>query len=413
VEEIVNVLNSSNSKVRPLSWAVAGRSEKKLTDTLKQVSALTGEDLQNVDKVISDISDIVALRKMAAQCTVLLNAAGPYAFYGESVVQACLAESTSQVDIAGELQYLEKMQVLYDSEANDKHVYIIGACGIDSVPADCGVMYLRKNFDGDINSVESYRVLEKVDPKVPYRANIGSWNATVNFLRSFREMRRWRRKLYTRPLPNPKYQASARWPLHFSREVDGWCVVFTGPDTDVVRRSQYRLFTEENRQPIQYHAYFKIPSIFLCLGVALFGLVVLMLSQFKYGLYLLHKYAQVFTLGLISHNGPTREESENVLFSFHMTASGWSKDPHGNRVGQHRGEPNKKMKLVVSGVNPAYRATAAMLLQSGLTVLREQDRMPQKGGVYTPGVAFANTTLIERLHSRGVEFHIGDAGKED
>ena len=31
-------------------------------------------------------------------------------------------------------------------------------------------------------------------------------------------------------------------------------------------------------------------------------------------------------------------------------------------------------------------------------------RLPSVGGVYTPGFAFAETTLVDRLHKHGVTF---------
>ena len=85
---------------------------------------------------------------MAAQGSVIVNCVGPYEFYGEVVVRACLAEGASHVDMSGELQFLERIQMLYHKEAEDKGVYIVGACGFDSIPADCGVVYLQQKFQG-------------------------------------------------------------------------------------------------------------------------------------------------------------------------------------------------------------------------------------------------------------------------
>ncbi|CAG7834942.1 unnamed protein product [Allacma fusca] len=405
VEEIVNVLKSGDFKVKHFSWAVAGRSQKKISDTLQQVSALTGVDLKNVDIVIADTSDISALRKMTAQCSIVLNVVGPYRFYGENVVKACLAEATSHIDLAGELQFVEKVQVLHDSEARDKNIYIVGTCGFDSIPADCGVSYLEKNFDGEINSIECHVALDMIDPKLSSKINIGTWSSAVNFLGNLGENKQWQERLYTKPLPDPKYKASKRWPLHFSNEVNGWCMPFPGTDEEIVKRSRYRLFTEENKRPIQYHAYIKFPYLLACFGMMLIGLIALIFAQFKYGLYLLEKYAHIFSFGLVSHNGPTRDQAENALFSFHLVASGWSKKLK-NPQDEHAEPPNKKMELVVSGVNPGYRATAAMLLQSAISILQEKDKMPSTGGVYTPGVAFADTTLVERLQSRGIKFRL-------
>ena len=63
------------------------------------------------------------------------------------------------------LQYLEKMQLLYDGKAKEAKVNIVGACGWDSIPADMGTTFTRDNFEGDLNSVESY-VSVKPGPEV-------------------------------------------------------------------------------------------------------------------------------------------------------------------------------------------------------------------------------------------------------
>lgn len=46
------------------------------------------------------------------------------------------------------IQFLEGMQLNYNSQAADKGVYVIGSCGFDSIPADMGVLYTRDQFKG-------------------------------------------------------------------------------------------------------------------------------------------------------------------------------------------------------------------------------------------------------------------------
>ena len=41
------------------------------------------------------------------------------------------------------------MQLKYDQQAKEAGIHIVGACGFDSIPADCGVEYLRENFQGN------------------------------------------------------------------------------------------------------------------------------------------------------------------------------------------------------------------------------------------------------------------------
>lgn len=46
------------------------------------------------------------------------------------------------------LQYLERMELLYSGKAREEGVYVVGACGFDSVPSDMGVAFATKKFQG-------------------------------------------------------------------------------------------------------------------------------------------------------------------------------------------------------------------------------------------------------------------------
>lgn len=43
---------------------------------------------------------------------------------------------------------METMQLVYDKAAQDAGVFVISACGFDSIPADMGVIFLEREFDG-------------------------------------------------------------------------------------------------------------------------------------------------------------------------------------------------------------------------------------------------------------------------
>lgn len=46
------------------------------------------------------------------------------------------------------------MQLKYDSLAREKSVYIVSACGFDSIPGEMGLKFHRQHFDGELNSVD-------------------------------------------------------------------------------------------------------------------------------------------------------------------------------------------------------------------------------------------------------------------
>lgn len=112
-------------------WAVAGRSRGKLEAVLDEMGNEFGKDLTSVPIVIADVDNLASLRSMAEKCRVLINCCGPYRFYGEPVVNACVEAGTDHVDVTGEPQFMEKMQLEYDQKAQDKGIYVISACGYD------------------------------------------------------------------------------------------------------------------------------------------------------------------------------------------------------------------------------------------------------------------------------------------
>ena len=61
-------------------------------------------------------------------------------------MKQCLEANTHHIDVSGEPEFLETMQVKYNNEALEKNVFIIGSCGFDSVPADMGVIFTQNNF---------------------------------------------------------------------------------------------------------------------------------------------------------------------------------------------------------------------------------------------------------------------------
>ena len=108
-----------------VSWAVAGRDEGRLRAALARAGAVVGADLSKVAVLVCDSSDPASLHQMAQQARVVLNCVGPYRFYGEAVVEACVEAGAHHLDISGEPQYLEKMQLKYHQVSSRQTVILI------------------------------------------------------------------------------------------------------------------------------------------------------------------------------------------------------------------------------------------------------------------------------------------------
>jgi len=185
----------------------------------------------------------------------------------------------------------------------------------------------------------------------------------------------------------------------------GWCVPFPNSDRSVALRSQRYFFEREKVRPAQIQSYFVFKSVFFVVPLVIFALILLLLSKFHFGRNLLLKYPRVFTGGIMSHEGPSEEQRKKSYMNFTLFGEGW-KEKLPEPTDQHDSPPNKHIVVKISGKDAGYGWTCTILLLAAVTILRESDKMPGRGGVYTPGVAFARTSLLEELDKHDAKFEV-------
>lgn len=383
-----------------LSWAVAGRSEGRLKAALDRAGKAVGADISSTPIIICDSSESSSLLGMAAQAKVVLNCVGPYRFYGEPVVEACVEGGAHHVDISGEPQFLERMQLDYHQKAVENGVYVVGACGFDSIPADVGQVCVRKAMEGDVNSVETY--LKVIVPDLPGAAiNFGTWQSAIHGFAHGGELKSLRKALYPNRLPTSRPKLKPRGALHYSNIVDAWCMPFMGSDKSVMTRTQRSFYHDKDQRPAQIQAYFQVSSLFAAFTIALVGLIFGLLASFQWGRRILENYPGICSLGAVSKDGVPKEKADNTNFEMLVVGEGWK-----YRVDPEKASlpPNRRVTTTVKGKNVGYGATCECLVQAALVLLQETDRLPNAGGVYSPGYAFADTTLVARLNANEVTF---------
>lgn len=402
---VVKELNKIATQNKPLTWAIAGRSEEKLKSILNEFEEKI--DI-NVKIIIADVNDEESLKKMSEQAKIIVNCCGPYRFFGEPVVKACIATGTHHVDVTGEPQYMEQMQLEYHTAAQERGVYIISSCGFDSIPFDLGVVYLQDKFDGTVNSVDTYMNIQMPANIGGARVHYATWESAVYGLAHYNELRPLRTKLYPEPLPEFKPKAKALPLIHKSPIVNNsWAIPYPGPEKSVAIRSQRYFYDQEKKRPVQLHSYMTVPSLIMGVAIAIFGFVFVMLTKFHFGRYLLLNYPRFFSFGWTSHEGPSDELLQNTKFSVTIVGKGWSSDKSlPEPTDQHVDLPNKTVITKMTGVDLGYSGTAIMVLRCALMILKEADKMPNKGGVYPPGAAYAKTSLIEQLNRNGITFEL-------
>jgi len=387
------------AKEHQISWAVAGRNEGRLQAAVARAGAVVGADLSSVPLIVCDSSDSSSLLQMAQKARVVLNCVGPYRFYGEAVVEACVEAGAHHLDISGEPQYLEKMQLKYHQKAVENGVYVVGACGFDSIPADLGQICVKREMEGDVNSIETY--LKVIIPDLPGAAiNFATWQSAIHGFANAKELGGVRKQLYPERMPSMKPKLKFRGNLHKSELVDHWCMPFMGSDKSVMTRTQRSLFHDKGQRPTQLNCYAQFESIFSCFMLMLVGMVFGFLANYSWGRKLLENYPGFFSFGKVSKDGVPREKAENTNFVMTVVGEGWDQS-----VGMESSRaPNRRVVTTVSGRNIGYGSTCECLVQAGLVILQEMDKLPNAGGVYTPGYAFSETSLTERLTQRGVTF---------
>src|SRR5438270_217056 len=79
-------------------WAIAGRDRQKLA----AVKAQAGSGAASVDILVADSRNQASVDAIVVLARVVLNTAGPFALYGDAIVNACVRFKTHYVDITGE-----------------------------------------------------------------------------------------------------------------------------------------------------------------------------------------------------------------------------------------------------------------------------------------------------------------------
>jgi len=337
----------------------------------------------------------------------VLNTVGPYRFFGEQMVKACVETATSHLDISGEPDYMERMQLTYNKAARDKGIYIASACGWDSIPADLGIQFLKKNFNGEVNAVESYMSI-KTGPQGA-RTNFGTWQSAIHGFAAQSQLKPLRRRLYsevfTKPRPQSKFRLSRKTLPFRSEYARGWCLPFPGSDRSVVQRTQQYRYETLNERPTQMEAYFTVPNFLTLMGLLFVGAIFGVFASFRWGRSLLEAYPSFFSFGAFSRVGPTREQLRDTSFRTIIVGKGWA-DKMAEPTDEPQEAPNKTVVVKVSGKDPGYTATSTCLVQAGITLIKEFNKLPDKGGVFTPGALFDGTGIFERLKAHELFFEV-------
>ncbi|KAG5322693.1 SCPDL oxidoreductase, partial [Pseudoatta argentina] len=385
-------------KDQKMKFGIAGRRKEALDAIVKEFAS----DIADVPVILADVKNEKSLKKMTERAKILVNCCGPYRFYGESVIKTCIATRTHYVDVTVEEQFMIEMELKYNEAAKEAGIYIVSACGLDCIPSEMGVIFTQQKFEGEMNAIEIYMSawLSPTD-KIGPICNYGTWVTFVHNLAHIKELPALRKKLYPIKLPEfvPKLKSRL---LHRSDVSEGWSSPFPSIDRSVTLRTQRFLYEKYKERPVQVQFYVTLKYFFEFLIMATIGMFMFVLSRTACGRNLLLKYPTLFSLGIISSNP---ELLKPTYFSVTFNASGWT-EKLAKPIDKHRDPPNKKVITRMSSNSPGYELTSIAMISSAITILNETDKMPDNGGVLTPGAAFGKTSLIEKLIKHNIKFEV-------
>ncbi|MDA9422678.1 MULTISPECIES: saccharopine dehydrogenase family protein [Bradyrhizobium] len=124
---------------KALKWTMAGRSLDKLKSVRDAIGAPADTPL-----IVADASDAASLKAMVAQAKSVITTVGPYQFYGEELLAACVAAGADYFDLCGEPVWMRQMIDKYGAAAKTSGARIVFSCGYDSVPFELGTFFVQE-----------------------------------------------------------------------------------------------------------------------------------------------------------------------------------------------------------------------------------------------------------------------------
>jgi len=348
------------------SWAVAGRNQDKLRQTLERIGRTDISTLQ------ADVGDPESLSRMAQSTKVVITTVGPYINYGEPVVAACAQNGTDYVDLTGEPEFVDRMWLGYNGEAQRTGARLVHSCGFDSIPYDLGALFTVNRLAQDQPiKLEGY-------VRVGGTFSGGTYHSAIHIMGRLREgakVARERRQRESQPDGRRVKGAPGR--PHHEPDAGGWAVPFPTIDPQTVLRSARAL--DRYGPDFTYSHYLVVRRLPVLAGMAAGAGTAIALAQLRPTRELLLKLKD-------PGEGPSEEQRAKAWFKVRFKAQA---DGTG-------------LKTEVSGGDPGYGETSKMLAESALC-LAHDERPNDLVGQVTPAVAMGQP-LIDRLQNAGIVF---------
>jgi len=137
-------------------------------------------------------------------------------------------------------------------------------------------------------------------------------------------------------------------------------------------------------------------------AVIVFGLF----TKLRLGRYILETFPRLMSFGYCSKTGPTRKQVATASCRLTFQGLGYEKKADGTTETDQ--PPTKKITTSLVAPEPGYVTTPICVVQAAYVLLTEKHKLPLGGGVFTPGAAFCETSLLTRLQNHNLQFFVVD-----
>ena len=419
-----------------LNVAISGRSAAKLA----AVAADIGWDAAKTTSSIFVVADVVAgaaeLTSAFSHAKVVIACAGPYRHCGIPILRAAIDAGCDYLDLCGEPQFYDEALLACDGVARDAGVLAVHAAAFDCVPAELGAALaereLRKRSsseaEGACAGIEIVHTLHGVAS-----ANATTFHAAVDgfYAAASGELSASRRKVKERyPEPAPPPARPDGWPRvpatpgavmpGYHDQLKMRTMKFVGADASAIR-SSWRYLRQRVPDHLRRGKHVPEPRLSVLVGMdtdktlqafklMAYGATFSTLARWKWGCHMLHARPELFSGGVFTSKGPTKEELEKGGFTTFVTAFGVHHIP---------GTKGQVARVKIAGPEPGYVATPRLIVALALTLLdagksENEVVLPFSEGVTLPGALFGDCDkAYDNIRKEGVSFEVVDNFTEE
>ncbi|MBX5443195.1 MAG: saccharopine dehydrogenase NADP-binding domain-containing protein [Solirubrobacteraceae bacterium] len=353
-------------------WAIAGRDRGRLEAVRARLAAIEPRCAE-LPLLTADATDPASMRALAEAARVVVTTVGPYALHGEALVAACAQAGTDYADLTGEPEFVDRTWLCHHETAVATGARLVHCCGFDSVPHDLGAQFTVEQLpEGAPLEVRGFVRAEG-------RFSAGTYHSVVTGFGRVRETVGAARARRARERPPEGRRVRTFAPRPYREPAIGaWAVPLPTIDPVVVARSARALERYGPDFRYAHHAWVRHLPVAAAAGAGIAG--VFALAQ-------LPPARRLLLRAMRSGDGPDERTRARSSFTVRFVGTGGG----------------RRVVTEVTGGDPGYEETAAMLAQAGLCLAH--DALPPTAGQVTTAVAMG-PALRARLERQGIAFRV-------